>query len=120
MSFARFARIAFVSALVFATVMALLPRPPQLGPEVGDKVRHMVAFGTLAILAAAGWPRTPLLRIGERLSFLGAMIEVAQSIPALRRACDIRDWLADTAAVAAVLLVVWVWRNRFARAGGPR
>lgn len=116
----RLFRTAFVSALIFATVMALVPRPPELGAEVGDKVRHMLAFGTLAILAAGGWPRAPLFRIGERLSFLGAMIEVAQSIPALRRDCNIWDWVADTGAILAVLLVVWGWRNTFGSRAAPR
>ena len=40
------------------------------------------------------------VRIGERLSFLGALIEVLQAIPELHRDCDIRDWIADTAAIA--------------------
>ena len=48
----------------------------------------------------------PLPRVAERLSFLGALIEVAQSIPMLGRDCDIRDWFADT---AAVLVVVGGW-----------
>ena len=104
MTLATLARPAFWAALVFAVTMALLPHPPQL--NVGDKYQHMLAFGTLAVLAAAGWPRAELLRLGERLSFLGALIEVLQSIPALHRDCDILDWIADTAVVAGVLLVV--------------
>ena len=90
--------------------MALLPHPPQV--PAGDKYQHMAAFGTLTVLAAAGWPRAELLRIGERLSFLGALIEVVQSIPALHRDCDIMDWLADTAIIASVLLVVGLYRRR--------
>lgn len=91
--------------------MALSPVPPPV--EGSDKFHHMLAFGTLTILAVAGWPGTPLLRIGERMSFLGAMIEVTQSIPALHRDCDIWDWAADTAVAAGVLVVVWVWRRAF-------
>ena len=45
----------------------------------------------------------PRTRTAERLSFLGALIEVGQSIPVLHRDCDIRDWFADTAAVLVVL-----------------
>ena len=52
--------------------------------------------------------------LAERLSFLGAMIEVAQAIPALHRDCDIRDWVADSLAILAVTLVanlLMQWRG---------
>ncbi len=104
------ARIGFWAALAFALTMAFLPHPPSI--PTGDKVQHMAAFGTLTILAVAGHPRAELLRIGERLSFVGALIEVVQAIPALHRDCDIRDWLADAVVIAGVLIVVHVWRRR--------
>ena len=53
--------------------------------------------------------------MGERLSIHGALIEVLQSIPALHRDCDIMDWVADTAVVIGVLLVVRVYRARGTR-----
>ena len=53
----------------------------------------------------------PLSRMGERLSFLGAMIEVTQSIPALHRDCDIMDWVIDTAAILVTLVAVWAYRQ---------
>ena len=84
--------------------MALTPHPP--GAEVNDKAQHSLAFGVLSVLAALGWPRAPLFRIGERLSFVGALIEVFQSIPALGRDCDVMDWITDTAAITVALLVV--------------
>lgn len=96
---------------VVVLIMALLPNPPEV-PIDSDKYRHMLAFGTLTILSIAAYPNTPLLRIGERLSFLGAMIEVVQSIPALHRDCDIMDWVADTAVIIGVLLVVALVRGR--------
>jgi len=108
---ARFARIAFCGALIFAVVMALLPHPP-VSLSNNDKYQHMLAFGTLTVLAVAGWPHAELLRIGERLSFLGALIEVMQSIPSLHRDCDIHDWLADTLVIVVVLIVVALWRRR--------
>ena len=53
----------------------------------------------------------------ERLSFFGAMIEVAQSIPALHRDCDPLDWVADSVAVSVALaLCLAVQRMRPARA----
>lgn len=104
-------------ATLFAVGMALWPHPPAM--DVGDKYQHMTAFATLTVLAVIAYPRARLLRIGERLSFLGAMIELAQSIPALHRDCDIHDWLADTAAIVVVLLVVRVWRDRRITVGAP-
>ncbi len=102
----------FWAALAFAVVMALLPEPPHLPTDgFGDKFQHMLAFATLSLLAALAWPRAELLRIGERLSFVGALIEVLQAIPALHRDCDIRDWIADTIAIAVVLLIAAAMRR---------
>ncbi|MFM9937720.1 MAG: hypothetical protein ACKVOL_16160 [Novosphingobium sp.] len=96
---------AFWLCLVGAVTLALLRHPPQF-PEVDDKVQHMFAFGTLALLGSFALPHMPKARLGERLSFLGALVEVAQSIPMLQRDCDIRDWFADTAAIVVVLIVL--------------
>jgi hypothetical protein len=46
------------------------------------------------------------------LSLFGAFIEVVQAIPELHRDSDVLDWLADTVAVAVVLLLVRWWRGR--------
>ena len=108
-------RTAFGAALLFTLVMAWLPHPPHVPGNPGDKVQHVAAFLTLSILAAAAFPRARLLRIGERLSFLGALIEVVQNIPVLHRDCDILDWLADTLAIALALALVWYMRRRLAR-----
>ncbi|MFM5907355.1 MAG: hypothetical protein ACKOPO_07200, partial [Novosphingobium sp.] len=53
-------------------------------------------------LAALAYPLASRWQVIERLSFLGAFIEVVQSIPSLNRQCDVRDWIADTLAVVAV------------------
>lgn len=109
------ARMALFGAVAFAVTMALLPHPPNL-IESNDKAQHMLAFAVLSALAAWSYPGAELLRIGERLSFLGALIEVCQAIPSLHRDCDIRDWIADTAAIAIILLLVWSARRRTAAA----
>lgn len=107
-------RLLFWAALVFALVMALSPKPPITVTMV-DKWQHMAAFGTLTVFACAGWPQARLLRIAERLSFLGAMIELVQSIPMLHRDCDIMDWIADTAIILGVVAVVALARRGQAR-----
>ncbi len=114
--FLRAARAVFFAAAVFALVMALLPQPPYTPTQnLGDKVEHIVGFSTLAALAALAWPRVPALLVIERLSFFGAFIEVAQSIPALGRDCDILDWVADTLAVMLITGLVALLRRRGAR-----
>jgi hypothetical protein len=110
-------RRAFYVAAAFAVVMALLPQPPYTPTrEFGDKVEHIIAFAILAALANLGFPEAAKRTVVERLSFLGAAIEVMQSIPALHRDCEPLDWLADTLAVAAVTLGFALWRRNRARA----
>ena len=64
-----------------------------------------------------GFPEAPRRLIVERLSFLGAGIEVLQSIPVLHRDCDVFDWATDTVAVviAVLLLARLLPRRSFAQ-----
>ncbi len=96
---------AFWLCLTGAVTLALLPHPPELR-ELSDKAQHMLAFGALAFLGAFAFPRFPKAHLAERLSFLGALVEVLQAIPSLHRDCDIRDWIADTIAIVAVLALL--------------
>jgi VanZ family protein len=106
-------RPVFALAAVVALVMALLPKPPSLPIDrFGDKFEHMLAFAMLALLARLAWRSASAWRILERLSFFGALIEVFQSIPALHRDCDPKDWVADTIAAAMVLVIASALRNR--------
>jgi len=99
-------RVALWGAIAFALTMALLPKPPHLPiDQFGDKFEHMLAFAVITALAGVAYPRFPLPRLVERLSFLGALIEVLQSIPSLHRDCDIRDWVADTVSITIVALI---------------
>jgi VanZ family protein len=109
-------RVAFVLACLVAVTLALLPKPPKLPTDqFGDKVQHIIGFAALAFMAALAFPAMPRWRVIERLSFLGALIEVAQSIPGLGRDCDIRDWIADTLAVMVVTGLVALISPRWPR-----
>jgi VanZ family protein len=100
-------RLLFWLALITAVIMAALPYPPKMPIDrLGDKTLHMLAFASLSALAAMAFPAANRWRVAERLSFLGALIEVVQSIPALQRDCDIRDWIADTLAIVVVTAVM--------------
>jgi VanZ family protein len=112
-------RLLFWAAVAFSFVMAILPYPPDLPGEPNDKVQHIAAFATLAALGAYAYSKTRLWQLLTGLSAYGALIEIVQAIPALRRDSDIKDWVADTMAAGAILLFVW-WRRsrRSSRARG--
>jgi len=108
----RVARLLFWAAITFAFVMAVLPHPPELPGEPNDKLQHIAAFATLALLASFAYPATKLSRLLVRLSLFGALIELVQANPSLHRDSDWKDWIADTIAAAIVLGLVWWWRRR--------
>lgn len=86
--------------------MALLPKPPTLPLEPGDKIQHMTAFFTLGALAAAAWRHRAAVKLFGWLAAFGAAIELFQAIPALGRDAELLDWLADMAAAAVALGLV--------------
>jgi hypothetical protein len=120
----RLFRIAFWLSLALVFGLAMLTQPPELaatlGPEldqsvsaaltVNDKAQHLLAFAALAIFAFRGWPGIAALKVLLGLSAYGALIELAQSTPLIGGDVEFADWFADTAAVAAVALVVSVAR----------
>jgi VanZ family protein len=103
-------RLLFWAAAAFAFVMAVLPHPPRLPGEPSDKVQHVIAFATLALLGSGAYSGLKPLKLLAGLSLFGAFIEVMQAIPALHRDSDVLDWIADTIAVAVILLLVR-WRR---------
>ena len=105
-------RVAFWLAAGIALVMALLPHPPEIPGDPPDKVQHMAAFATLGLLGGFAYPllRRRWLIVG--LSLFGALIEVAQAIPALHRDSDPLDWVADTVACAAAVVAARWWLRR--------
>jgi VanZ family protein len=108
----RTARALFWAAALFAFVMAVLPHPPEVPGHPNDKLQHITAFATLALLGSFAYPAAALILLLVRLSLFGAAIEVVQAIPALHRDSDVWDWIADTVAIAVVLLIVRWWRAR--------
>jgi VanZ family protein len=105
-------QVIFWLALIFTVTMALVPKPPPVLGEMRDKYQHILAFSVLALLASLTYARARPLLIAERLSFVGALIEVLQSIPALHRDCQIMDWVADTGAILVTLALVSLVRRR--------
>jgi VanZ family protein len=103
----------FWVTLAGAVTMAVLPSPPHNPIDgFGDKFEHMLAFATLTVLAEFAFPVMPRLRLPSGFLFLGALIEVVQSIPSLHRDCDIRDWVADTIAILVVTTLLALLRRK--------
>lgn len=112
----RAARIAFIFAAIFALVMASIPHPPPIPGEPSDKFLHILAFGTLGVLAALGFPRQSTARLFLGLAAFGAIIELIQAIPMLNRDSEIADLLADmAAALIAITVTRWLLSRRSRR-----
>lgn len=109
-------RILFWLAVVFTTFMALIPSPPELPLNPPDKLQHMAAFAVLAALGSAAYRPTPWVRLFGGLVIFGAVIEILQGLPFIRRDSDPLDWLADTVATGVVLVAIWCWHRRRAAA----
>lgn len=107
----RTARAIFWAAACFAFVMAVIPHPPEVPGQPNDKLQHIAAFAALALLGNFAYPKSSGLKLLAGLSLFGAVIEIVQAIPELRRDSDILDWVADTAA-AGFVLVLLRWRLR--------
>lgn len=108
-------QLAFVAALVFTFVAAVMPPhdAPSLFPW--DKAEHFAAFFTLMLLALAAFPRRNFLIIAVLLSAFGGGIELVQALPMVARDSDVWDWAADTIAVIAALAPIAAtnWRGLF-------
>lgn len=99
------AQAVFWAALAFTLTMALLPKPPALPLEAGDKTLHMIAFAILSLLATLSFPRRRVLELFVWMAALGALIEVLQMIPALHRDAELGDWVADCLASLVALVL---------------
>ena len=111
----RFFFVAFWAALIFAFVMAVLPKPPALPGEPGDKVQHIIAFVAITALARLAYPRVRALTLLLAFALFGALIEFAQMLPALGRTAALDDWLVDVVATIVVLAVLDPARRFLAR-----
>ena len=111
------ARYAFWPALVFAVIMAVVPKPPEIPSlNFGDKLQHMLAFFTLTVLAGSGWRQASWIKLALGLALVGAGIELVQAIPALHRSSDWRDLAADCLAILVALGPVKLFRHFAANA----
>jgi VanZ family protein len=91
---------------------AFAPHAPELKIENGDKVQHILAFGTLAGCAclALGSQRKAWLRVMAAMLAFGVFIELVQAFLPTRSA-DWRDVLADTLGAGVGVLAIAAMRR---------
>jgi VanZ family protein len=100
--------------LCAVTLLALSPVPPKGADFGGDKINHLLAFGTLGVVAALAWRRTRWPVAAALLAY-GGLIELLQSFTP-RRQAEWADLLADAIGIAlglllAALLLRWARRR---------
>lgn len=88
------ARLGFAVALLAIGFLALTGAPPPALDTGHDKHNHVLAFGSLWLLARSGWPQGAVGAWALALLAYGAGIEVAQSFTPTRHA-EALDVLAD-------------------------
>ena len=94
---------------LLAVVSWLAFMPASAAPTVQhlDKVQHLAAFMTLALVASLCWAPSRRTELATMLGLLayGLFIELVQSqLPT--RSASVADWLADAAGVALGLLLM--------------
>lgn len=92
-------------ALAVAILLYLCLAPGSGLPEVNlwDKAEHAIAWFVLAASGLVLFPRRPGRIAGFALAF-GGLVELLQAWLPFGRDPDWRDWIADSAGVAAALL----------------
>jgi VanZ family protein len=98
------------------TWLALSPAPPPQADLGWDKLNHLAAFATLAVVAVLG-RCGPFWRVGAALLAYGGLIEVLQSFTP-NRSGEWADLLADGVGIALGLLLAAALLKLAARARG--
>lgn len=109
---------AFWCCALAVLVLALIPEREPPTVEGLDKIDHVMAFVTLALLAALAWPKRWPILLATLLAY-GWTIEVLQSFTATRTA-DAEDVAADAAGLVLAWAIVQGIRRIRARGGSKR
>jgi VanZ family protein len=108
MGFARLPLKVRLGAYGFAVAvllyLTLAPSRDLPTVNIWDKAEHAIAWLVLAGLGLLLFPRN-WVRIALFSLALGVLVELLQATPMIARDADIRDVLADSAGIAAALVV---------------
>jgi VanZ family protein len=108
-------RVALAVLLGVITWLALTPAPPPQADLGWDKLNHLAAFATLAVVAVLGRCGAVWQVAGALLAY-GGLIEVLQSFTPTRVG-EWPDLLADGVGIAVGLLLAAGLRGLAVRAG---
>jgi hypothetical protein len=110
------ARAALLGCAVLTAVYAFAP--PGSGKHLfpWDKADHFASFFAIMTAAAVAFPRVRLIWIALVVSAAGGAIELIQGLPNVERDRDVWDWVAENAAIGAVvgLIIAAELRRRLA------
>ncbi len=112
-TFTLLGRLALAGCIALTAWGAFAP-PDAARPHLfpWDKAEHFSAFFAMTACALVAFPRLRLAWIAGAMSAAGAAIELIQALPFVHRDGDVKDWIADTLAVGAVVGVVIAARIR--------
>ena len=99
-------RLLLVCLLGVVSWFAFMPQTSHDVVAHLDKVRHLLAFSTLALVASLGWTpgRRTTLYVACGLMAYGLLIELVQTLLPTRSG-SAADWLADGVGIAIGLLM---------------
>lgn len=105
------------AAIAAVVAVSLAPPPPMPPVEGGDKLGHLLAYGTLSACAVQLFARWRALAVAAAgLALLGAGLEFAQGALTATRTADPLDALANALGVAAGLATrLTPWRDLLLR-----
>ena len=106
-------RAVFCCCVAAVLYLALAPHTPAHPLTAWDKANHVLAFATMALWGAAGWP-AHLARVLAGLLGYGVLIEVLQAFTPTRSG-DLRDVVADVVGLALAGGIVQALRWRRTR-----
>jgi hypothetical protein len=100
------ARVALIACAIVTAIYAFAP--PGSGRHLfpWDKADHFASFFAITAAAVVALPRVRLVWIALLVSAAGGAIELIQALPGVGRDCDVWDWVAENAAIAAVVGLV--------------
>jgi VanZ family protein len=93
----RLAAVLITVAIVHLSLGAPGDRPAPLHV---DKVKHFVAYGSLAGAMMLGWARVPVWRIVLLAALFGVGMEIAQGLGGLGRTASVADGIANLVGAA--------------------
>ncbi|GHA88341.1 VanZ superfamily protein [Algimonas arctica] len=106
--FFKLSAVLFAAAILY---LSLQPSSGMPGPLYADKVQHAVAYGSLTLFTALGWPKIRLVYVVIIAIAFGIGIEIAQGLGAQGRMMSVYDAIANGAGAGITAIIVRIFRK---------